>query len=144
MGRQVRRHQRLLNLRQLQKVRWWELGVRFLAGGCISAAAAIIDHQLGHKAGGAMLAFPAILPASLTLVDRKEGRRAAMQLVWGSYFGAYGMIGFALVVAALVPAVKGWSLLAGLLTWTVISFGLFEFWSRREPVPSDRSVTRDR
>jgi hypothetical protein len=87
--------------------------------------------------------FPAILPASLTLVDKKEGRRTAMHYVWGSYFGGYGMIAYALVVAALVPVSQGWALLDGLLACTAVSFGLFSVWSRNEPVPSDRSVTRN-
>jgi hypothetical protein len=143
MGRGVGGRRRAADAHPLQKVRWWEIGIRFLAGGCISAAAAVIDHSLGHRAGGAMLAFPAILPASLTLVDRKEGRRAAMHLVWGAYFGGYGLIGFAITVAALAPVAKAWSLLGGLAAWTIISFGLFEFWSRHEPVPSDRSVGRE-
>jgi Protein of unknown function (DUF3147) len=142
VGRRIAGKRRRLNARALRNVRWWEMGLRFLAGGCISAAAAVIDHAAGHKAGGAMLAFPAILPATLTLVDRKEGRRAAMRVVWGAYFGGYGMIAYALVVAALAPAAKAWALAAGLAAWTAISFGLFKFWSRTEPVPSDRSVTR--
>jgi Protein of unknown function (DUF3147) len=142
VGRRIGRRRHLLDAGPLRDVRWWEIGVRFLAGGCISVAAAVIDHALGHKAGGAMLAFPAILPATLTLVDRKEGRRSAMHFVWGSYFGGYGMIAYALVVAALLPVARGWSLLAGLAAWTVIGFGLLTLWSRNEPVPSDRSVTR--
>jgi hypothetical protein len=58
MGQRIGRHRHLLDAKRLRNVRWWEIGVRFLAGGCISAAAAVIDHALGHKAGGAMLAFP--------------------------------------------------------------------------------------
>jgi hypothetical protein len=67
-----------MNVRRIREVEWWEIAVWFLVGGCISAAAAVVDHAFGHKFGGAMLAFPAILPASLTLVDKKEGCRAAM------------------------------------------------------------------
>jgi hypothetical protein len=113
-------------------------------GGCISAVAAAADHYLGHKVGGAMLAFPAILPASLTLVDEKDGRRASMHHVWGAYFGGYGLLAFALATAALLPAVGGWSLIGSVAAWALIAFGLFAFWSRAEGAPSDRDVTRGR
>jgi hypothetical protein len=47
-----------------------ELGLRFVFGAAIAAVAAMVGMLLGPKAGGLFLAFPAILPASLTLIEK--------------------------------------------------------------------------
>jgi len=46
------------------------------------------------------------------------------------------------MMTGMVIVAGGWSLLAGLGAWTLVGLGLFALWSRAEPVPSDRSVTR--
>ena len=76
--------------------------VRFGFGFVISVIAAVIGETAGARVGGLFLAFPAILPATLTLVERKDGIGQALSDVRGATLGAIGMIGFAIVVVALV------------------------------------------
>jgi len=51
--------------------------VRFAFGAAISTIAGVDALLLGPRLGGVLLAFPAILPASLTLIERKSNRREA-------------------------------------------------------------------
>ena len=82
----------------LRATRWYELVVRFVFGGAVCAAAGAIGHRYGPLVGGLFLAFPALLPASLTLVYRQEGRAKAADEAAGAVCGAIGLVGFAGVV----------------------------------------------
>jgi hypothetical protein len=78
--------------------------------------------------GGLFLAFPAILPASLTLVSQHDGRRRALDDARGGRLGSVGLIAFGLVVwvtattwaplAVLVVATLVWLLIDGAL-WAI-------------------------
>jgi len=48
--------------------------VRFMFGAAISLLAGLIGMKFGPVVGGLCLGFPAILPASLTLIEKKEGK----------------------------------------------------------------------
>ena len=48
--------------------------VRFMFGAAISLLAGLIGMRFGPVVGGLCLGFPAILPASLTLIEKKEGK----------------------------------------------------------------------
>jgi len=61
-----------LSLGALKQMRWKELGLRFTLGGVLTAATGMIAMKFGPVIGGLFLAFPAILPASLTLVEKHE------------------------------------------------------------------------
>ena len=83
----------------------------------------------GATAGGMFLAFPAILPASLTLIEKKEGPEAAIDDIDGAILGAGALGGFALVAgvglrrfsAALVlPAALATWLGASLIAYVVV------------------------
>src|SRR5206468_9057583 len=87
---------KILEPQRLRKVEWWEYAERFLFGCVISAGAAIAGEVLGSRVAGALLAFPAILPASLTLTNKKEGHSAAAQQDVGALFGGVGLVAFAL------------------------------------------------
>jgi hypothetical protein len=90
-----------LNRSALRKLRPAELAWRFVLGGAITTAAGLIAELYGPAIGGLFLAFPAILPASLTLVakhqeDRKRqhglrgvvrGRHAAALDAFGALLG---------------------------------------------------------
>ncbi|MER6005712.1 DUF3147 family protein [Nonomuraea angiospora] len=80
----------------------------------------------GPVAGGVFLAFPAILAATLTLIEEEEHRRdPAAQDARGAVLGATGMIAFAACVWALATwlpaplvlavATVAWAVVAGLL-----------------------------
>ena len=96
--------------------------LRFAFGAGVSAAAALITAAIGYRIGGAFLAFPAILPASLTWIEREHGRGQAAAEAKGGQLGALGLIAFGLIAgvtlprvapsAALVLATTGWSVVA--------------------------------
>lgn len=82
----------------LKKVAAWEYVLRFVFGGLVSVAAALLSKRFGAGFGGLFLAFPAILPASLTLVKEHDGRNAAKDDALGAALGSLGLGAFALVV----------------------------------------------
>jgi hypothetical protein len=99
----------------LGQTKWYEYAVRFLFGGPITAVAGIIAQKVGPGIGGIFLAFPAIFPASATLIEKHErqkkekeglkgtqrGREAASIDAAGSAMGSIGLWVFALWVFAL-------------------------------------------
>jgi hypothetical protein len=82
------------------KAKPWELALRFTFGGAVTAATGLVAHYFGPGIGGLCLAFPAILPASLTLVQEHESRREAVEDARGACLGSIGLAAFALLVAA--------------------------------------------
>src|SRR5213082_329016 len=101
-----------LDFSTVKQTRWHEFAIRFLLGGLITAATGIIGHKYGAAVGGLFLAFPAIFPASATLIDKHEkakkeraglnGHGRARQLVSvdaaGTAIGSIGLFAFALVI----------------------------------------------
>jgi len=79
--------------------------IRFVFGGGMTALAGIIAHAYGPTIGGLFLAFPAILPASLTLVATRDGRQSAGEEAWGAILGAVGLGAFAASVWLLARRV---------------------------------------
>lgn len=115
----------LLDPGKIRKVAWWEYAERFVLGAPISAVAAIGGHTLGDKVAGALLAFPAVLPASLTLAMKKDGRAAAVEHERGAVFGGGGKLAFALVIALTGKPLGGWAIAAGIVAWVVVGLGSF-------------------
>ncbi len=116
-----------------------DYAIRFAFGALISLVAGLIGMALGPKAGGVLLGFPAILPASLTLIQKREGKEQASIDSIGAVLGAFAMIVFAVVVALTAtrwgPAV---SVLVALLVWLAVAVGLYFMVAliyEREPHP---------
>ncbi len=86
----------------LKKTRPWEHALRFVFGGAICVATGLVAKAWGPAVGGLFLAFPAILPASLTLGKQHDGRARAVDDARGGRLGSAGLGAFALVVAAFV------------------------------------------
>src|SRR6478752_3497377 len=120
----------------LTRTRWHEYAVRFLFGGLITAAAGLVAKKFGPAFGGLFLAFPAIFPASATLIEKHErerkkragipktirGLQAAALDARGVTMGSIGLIGFALVVWRLVPICNSaFTLFGALVVWLVLS-----------------------
>lgn len=96
----------------LAKTKWYEYLVRFAFGGAITVTAGILAKYFGSAFGGPFLAFPAIFPASATLVAKHEtqkkkkagiatssrGRQAAALDAAGAALGRVALAGFALTV----------------------------------------------
>jgi hypothetical protein len=129
-----------LNFSTVTETRWYELAVRFLLGGLITAATGIIGKKFGPSVGGLFLAFPAIFPASATLIDKHEkekkeqaglnGRGRARQLVSidaaGTAMGSVGLFVFALLVSQLITRHNPWLVMAGsTVAWMVVSGALW-------------------
>ena len=100
--------------------------IRFCFGAGISLVAGVIGMKFGPVLGGVRLGFPAILPASLTLIEKKEGKEAASVDSIGAILGAIAMIAFAIVVSL---AATRWGVVPGLVAalavWLVVAVGLY-------------------
>ncbi len=118
-----------IDMRLLSKAPPREYLVRFAFGGAVSAATGAITMAFGPEIGGLFLAFPAILPASLTLVAKHDGREQAAEDARGAVLGSGGLVAFALVVdmlaerwtpaVMLVAATCAWATTC-LLLWTLV------------------------
>lgn len=120
----------------LKETRWKQLLVRFCIGGMITAATGIIAKRYGPAVGGLFLAFPAIFPASATLIEKHEqqektdagmhGARQARQAVSvdaaGAAMGSIGLLFFALFVTELIGKFSPWLVVLGATgLWAAIS-----------------------
>jgi hypothetical protein len=106
----------------LGDIRWYQYAVRFLFGGLITATAGLIAEHFGPVIGGLFLAFPAIFPASATLIEKHEkerkqeqgvdGRVRATEAVSvdaaGTAIGTIGLAIFALITWRLLPSRPAW------------------------------------
>jgi hypothetical protein len=125
----------------LGRTRWYEYLLRILLGGLVCVLAGVLADRFGASVGGLFLAFPAIFPASATLVQKHEekkkrqagiartsrGRQAAGLDAAGAVLGALSLVAFAGVVyrwlpswpapAAIAAACVLWLVLAGSLWW---------------------------
>jgi len=111
---------------KLRQTRPWELALRFAFGAGIALAAGLVGMRFGHRAGGVFLAFPAVLPASLTLMEKKDGRARADIDAMGAILGSCGMLAFAVLVAlGLRPLGPAVALGLGAVAWTAVSVALF-------------------
>lgn len=128
-----------VDLGKLKQDRFRDYAVRFAFGAAISLVAGVTGMVFGAKAGGVLLGFPAILPASLSLIEKKEGKEEASVDSVGAILGAAAMIGFAVVVAVLATRLGVvLSLVVALVAWLVVAVALYFVVAlvfEREPAP---------
>jgi len=106
--------------------------VRFAFGGSLTAITGLIAHAWGPAVGGLFLAFPAILPASLTLVARHEGRAKAAREARGAVLGAVALGVFAITTSLLaVHASPVVTLTVATIAWLAVSVVLWWVFFRR-------------
>jgi hypothetical protein len=120
----------------LRGTRWYQYAVRFFFGGTVTAIAGLIAKKFGPGVGGLFLAFPAILPASATLIEKhekerkeraglkseKRGREAASIDAAGASMGAIGLFVFAVMVWRLVDTHTPWLVVTGAsAAWLITS-----------------------
>jgi hypothetical protein len=133
-----------LRLSALRESHWSGHLVRFVLGGLVTVFAGLVSKWAGPVVGGLFLAFPAIFPASATLVEKHErrkkreagiaftlrGRLSAALDARGAAIGSLALLGFAVVAWRLLPVWTPWSALsAAFLTWLTIAVG--GWWLRR-------------
>ncbi len=120
----------------LTQTKWNQYAVRFLFGGFITAVAGLVAKEYGPAVGGLLLAFPAIFPASATLIEKHErekkekeglngtirGRLAAGVDAAGSAMGSLGLFLFAIVVWKFISGRPAWEVLLGATAaWALVS-----------------------
>lgn len=130
----------LINFAALRQVKWYEHVARFLLGGVISVLAGLIAKAFGPAVGGLFLAFPAIFPASATLLDKHErekkqktgipatirGRLAVGLDARGAAMGSLALAVFALVIWKMLPLVTSSATLGtGLAIWIVLAVAIW-------------------
>jgi nicotinamide-nucleotide amidase len=99
--------------------------IRFAFGASISVIAGVLTLAFGPRFGGMFLAFPAILPATLTLLEKKEGLAQAAADVRGAVIGSIGLVAFAIVAMTLIPRSPALGLASGLVTWSVVGLAVY-------------------
>lgn len=129
------------NLSSLKTTKPLEYIARFIFGGAATVLAGVVAAHFGPNAGGLFLAFPAIFPATATLIEKHEkerksktghdgtnrGRMAASIDAAGAGLGCVGLAGFAIVLRRMLPEHNAWLvLLAGCAVWLVLSIALWE------------------
>jgi hypothetical protein len=112
-----------LDAGKLREVSARDLGYRFAAGAATSIAAGAATLAFGARGAGILLAFPAILAASLTLIEEQEDSEDAREDARGAVIGGLALALFAGVAtlafthlpAALVLALATAAWLVGAL-----------------------------
>jgi Protein of unknown function (DUF3147) len=124
-----------VNLSALGQSRWYEYLTRFVFGGIATALAGVVAEKWGPVVGGLFLAFPAIFPATATLIDNHEkqrkqkagagghvrGRKAAALDASGAVCGAFGLMVFGVLVWKLILLPFWATLLLAVIAWGVVS-----------------------
>jgi hypothetical protein len=113
-----------------------EYAIRFLLGGIVTLASGLVAHEFGPVAEGLVLAFPAIFPASVTLVEKheterkrshglygvKRSRRCAALDAMGAALGSIGLVAFAAVGWRALPSFGAATVLCGAtVAWLLVS-----------------------
>ncbi|MBR0831514.1 DUF3147 family protein [Bradyrhizobium manausense] len=130
-------------LTALAQDRWYDYVVRYVLGGFATLIAGLVADAFGPSIGGLMLAFPAILCASTTLIERNErkrkerkglpggerGRQAAALDAAGAALGSVALLCFAATVWQLAPHGPWVSLPLACLIWLPVA--IMMWWLRR-------------
>jgi Protein of unknown function (DUF3147) len=129
-----------LNPSSLRETRWHEYIVRFVFGGLCTATAGIVAKRYGPGVGGLFLAFPAIFPASATMIENSEkrrkaevsedgtirGRLAASIDASGAALGCIGLAAFGLVAWKLLPGRNAYGVITvAVVSWASLSYFLW-------------------
>jgi uncharacterized membrane protein (GlpM family) len=130
----------------LKQTKWHEYVLRFFAGGVITVVAGVIARKWGPGIGGLFLAFPAIFPASATLIEKHERQRkqkkglhgeergtdAAAIDALGAAMGGVGLVAFAVICWWLIPRYPAPLALSGAtVAWLLVSFSVWAIRRRR-------------
>ena len=119
----------------LRDIRWYQYAVRFALGGAMTAIAGFIAARFGPVIGGLFLAFPAIFPASATLIEKhvrerrekaglsgaRRGREAAALDAAGAVLGSIGLAAFAVVIWLGIERSAPLALLLATAVWLVVA-----------------------
>src|SRR5579871_2439693 len=116
-----------------RRTKWHEYVSRFIYGGLMTVGTGLIARKFGPSLAGLFLAFPAIFPAGVSLIDKHQrkakaqhglvgiqrGRRAAAVEAVGSSAGATGLIVFALLSQRLIATSPFYALILASFGWCI-------------------------
>jgi Protein of unknown function (DUF3147) len=134
-----------LDFSSLKQTKWHEMLVRFVCGGLATVVAGLVAEKYGPVLGGLFLAFPAILPASATLIEKHEierkqragvhgeirARKAAGIDAAGAALGSIGLLVFAALIAGLLSVHSPFLIITlATLSWLLVSLALWELRKR--------------
>jgi uncharacterized membrane protein (GlpM family) len=135
-----------IDLSGLKQTKWHEYALRFVAGGIITVITGLIARKWGPVIGGLFLAFPAIFPASATMIEKHERQRkqkhglkgeergtdAAATDALGAAMGSVGLMAFAGICWWLIPSHPApWALGGATVAWLLVSFSVWTIRQRR-------------
>jgi len=138
-----------LRLSKVTNTSWTDYGMRFLFGGVITVLTGLFAREYGPVFGGLFLAFPAIFPASSTLIEKHQreaelaegspnthrGRRLAALDARGAAWGSIGLMCFGVFVWKLLPEWNAaGTLLAAFGIWLVASISLWRLGDLRRAI----------
>ena len=124
-----------LDFSSLRQTKWHEYATRFLLGGAITMVTGLIAKGFGPVVAGLFLAFPAIFPASATLIERHarerrqgahisvgiRGRLEAALDARGAALGSLGLMLFGALVWLFLPSCNAAAVvLVALLLWLLV------------------------
>lgn len=133
-----------LDFSSLKEAHWWQLALRFFLGGAVTVGTGLIAQRFGPVVGGLFLAFPAIFPATATLIEghetdkkskagidgRARGRKAAALDAAGAVLGGWGMLCFGGAAWLALPRYSTvLALMLAAMLWLIVSASLW--WGRR-------------
>jgi hypothetical protein len=124
-----------LNPSALRDIRWYQYVIRFALGGAMTVIAGLIASRFGPVVGGLFLAFPAIFPASATLIEKHErerkekaglaggrrGKEAAALDAAGAVLGSVGLAAFAVVIWLLTEQSPSLALVLAAAAWLAVA-----------------------
>jgi hypothetical protein len=128
-------------LSALRRTRWYEVVLRVLFGGLATVATGMIAKSYGPVVGGLFLAFPAIFPATATLVEKhtkekkqkahiegtSRARRAVALEARGTMMGSAGLAVFGVLIWRFLVGQPAWLILCGAsAAWIVTSILIWE------------------
>jgi hypothetical protein len=138
-----------VNFSALGQSKWYEYAERFCYGGIATVLTGLIASRFGPEIGGLFLAFPAIFPAAVSLVEKHEGQKkeqagmhgglrgtevAGVEAA-GTAMGSVGLMAFGMIAWKLIPNFPPWiALLVATVGWLVVSMGIWHLrlvWRRR-------------
>jgi hypothetical protein len=129
-----------VNWSSLKETKPHEYAVRFVFGGLTTVVAGLVAKRFGPGIGGLFLAFPAIFPASASLIEsheikrkakvgsdgRNRGRLAASLDSQGASLGCIGLMGFAFVVWKWINGHNTFLIISvAAMIWLVIAYSLW-------------------
>ncbi|HZS99900.1 MAG TPA: DUF3147 family protein [Terriglobales bacterium] len=128
-----------IDLKTLELTKWHEYLIRFVFGGCVTVLAGLVAREFGPVVGGLFLAFPAIFPASATLIEKHETEKCGTESyrrevgkikagfdAEGAALGSVGLAVFGWMVWKFLPEYSTGAVFASaFIAWLIVATALW-------------------